>query len=472
MFMGGRRALVVPLVLLLSAGCACSTPPRSATDAAADVVVPIDAPAPDGGETVVATRPNILVILVDDLGYGDLSSYGAQDLMTPAVDQLATEGMRFTDFHSNSPVCSPTRAALLTGRFPDLVGVPGVIRQTAGNTWGNLANDATTLAQRLRDAGYHTGHIGKWHLGFDPPDTPLDRGFTFFHGFLADMMDDYYTHRRFGVNWMRLNRDEVDPVGHATDVFTEWAIDYLAERRDQPEPFFLYLAYNAPHVPIQPPADWLQRVQARAPNLSLQRASLVALIEHLDDGIGRVLQALAENGQRDNTLVILASDNGGELDVGASNGPLRGGKENMWEGGIRVPAIARWPGHVGPGTTSGAVFMTMDIFATALEAAGIQDAGAVESRSFLPVLLGGETAAPARDIFFVRREAPGGVHYGARNGDYMLVQNVADGPFMLYNLAADLAETTDLSAATPERLQQLMSALQEHRQIAEAEPWQ
>jgi len=465
----------MPLGCLLAAVCACSTPPRAATDAGADGpadgAVPVDARTPDG-DTVAAARPNILVILVDDLGYGDLSSYGAQDLMTPAVDRLATEGMRFTDFHSNSPVCSPTRAALLTGRFPDLVGVPGVIRQTAGNTWGNLADDATTLAQLLRDAGYHTAHVGKWHLGFDPPDTPLDRGFTFFHGFLADMMDDYYTHRRFGVNWMRLNRDEVDPVGHATDVFTDWAIDYLAERRDQPEPFFLYLAYNAPHVPIQPPADWLQRVQEREPNLSLPRASIAALIEHLDDGIGRVLQALAENGQRDNTLVILASDNGGELDVGASNGPLRGGKENMWEGGIRVPAIARWPGHVAPGTTSGAVFMTMDIFATALEAAAIQYGGAAESRSFLPVLLGRETAAPARDIFFVRREAPGGVHYGARNGDTMLVQNVADGPFMLYNLAADLGETTDLSTAEPTRLQQLTSALQQHRQIADTIPWQ
>src|SRR5262249_16931687 len=159
-------------------------------------------------------------------------SYGAPDLQTPAVDRLATEGMRFTDFHSNSPVCSPTRAALLTGRYPDLVGVPGVIRQTAGQTWGNLADDATLLAEVRQADGYDTAHGGKWHLGFDPPDTPNDRGFNLFHGFLGDMMDDYYTHLRLGVNWMRLNRDEVNPVGHATDVFTEWAIDYLAERKD------------------------------------------------------------------------------------------------------------------------------------------------------------------------------------------------------------------------------------------------
>ncbi len=265
---------------------------------------------PDGN---IAQPPNILVILVDDLGYGDLSSYGATDLKSPAVDQLAAEGMRFTDFHSNSPVCSPTRAALLTGRFPDLVGVPGVIRQEDDNTWGRLADDATLLAQPLNSAGYHTAIVGKWHLGLEPPDTPLDRGFAFFHGFLADMMDDYYTHLRTGVNWMRLGRDEVNPVGHATDIFTEWAIEYLAERKGQPEPFFLYLAYNAPHIPIQPPPEWLQRVLDREPGISAERASLVALIEHLDNGIGQEMQALEDNGQRANTLIIFASDNGGQL---------------------------------------------------------------------------------------------------------------------------------------------------------------
>jgi arylsulfatase A-like enzyme len=416
-------------------------------------------------------RPNILVILVDDLGYGDLASYGAPDVKSPAVDRLAAEGMRFTDFHANSPVCSPTRAALLTGRFPDLVGVPGVIRQEEGNTWGNLADDATLLAQPLVNAGYHTALVGKWHLGFEPPDTPLDRGFQLFHGFLADMMDDYYTHRRGGINWMRLGRDEVDPVGHATDVFTAWAIEYLAERIGQPEPFFLYLAYNAPHSPIQPPVEWLQRVLDREPGLSAERANLVALIEHLDDGIGKVVQALEDNGQRENTLVIFASDNGGDLGAGASNSPLRGGKTQMWEGGVRVPAVASWPGHVKPGTTSSAVFMTMDIFATTLDAAGIDYTGDIEAQSFLPVLFGKATAASPRDIFFVRRENPGGVHYGVRSGDYKLVQNTPDGPFMLYNLQEDLAEAIDLSASEPAKLLQLTSALEQHRQVSDQIPW-
>jgi arylsulfatase A-like enzyme len=195
------------------------------------------------------------------------------------------------------------------------------------------------------------------------------------------------------------------------------------------------------------------------------------LIEHLDDGIGKVLQALDDNGQRESTLVIFASDNGGDLGAGASNGPLRGGKTEMWEGGVRVPAAARWPGHIATGTATSAVFMTMDIFATALEAAGIDDPGEVESQSFLPVLLGQTTAASPRDIFFVRRENPGGVHYGARSGDYKLVQNTPDGPFRLYNLRDDLAETTDLSAAAPDELLQLTSALEAHRRVAEQVPW-
>jgi arylsulfatase A-like enzyme len=426
--------------------------------------------APDVG-TAPTRPPNILVILVDDLGWGDLSAYGAPDMQSPSVDRLAAEGMRFTDFYANSPVCSPTRAALLTGRFPDLVGVPGVIRQDPNDSWGNLADDATLLAAPLADAGYHTALVGKWHLGYEPPDTPLDRGFEFFHGFLGDMMDDYYTHLRGGVNWMRLGRDEVDPIGHATDVFTEWAIDYLATRGADAQPFFLYLAYNAPHTPIQPPPDWLARVLRREPGIAAQRAGLVALIEHLDDGIGKVLQALADDGYRENTLVIFVSDNGGDLGAGADNGPLRGGKTQMWEGGVRVPAVGWWPGHVPAGVTTDAVFMTMDIFATALDAAGVATPADVDARSFLPVLLGRATAAPSRDLFFVRRENPGGVHYGARGGHDKLVQNTPDGPFMLYDLQNDLGETTDLATADPARLLQLENALARHRQVAEPIPW-
>ena len=187
-------------------------------------------------------RPNILVILTDDQGRGDYSAFGTPDIRTPALDRLFKEGMTFDNFFANSCVCSPSRAALMTGCYPDRVGVPGVIRQWPADSWGWLSPRVTLLPQVLKRAGYHTGIVGKWHLGLESPNTPTERGFDFFHGFLGDMMDDYWTHLRGGVNFMRRNRDVVDPKGHATDIFTDWACEYLAERARAKKPFFLYLA--------------------------------------------------------------------------------------------------------------------------------------------------------------------------------------------------------------------------------------
>ena len=206
--------------------------------------------------TLAADKPNILIILVDDLGYGDLSSYGAKDLKSPHLDALMADGMRFDSFYANCPVCSPTRAALLSGTYPDIAGVPGVIRTHPQHNWGWLSQDVTLLPNVLKDAGYHTSIIGKWHLGLEEPNTPNGRGFDFFKGFLCDMIDDYYKHRRHGINYFRENRKEIDPPGHATDLITEWGIDYVNDRKDKDEPFFMYLSYNAPHTPIQPPQDW------------------------------------------------------------------------------------------------------------------------------------------------------------------------------------------------------------------------
>ena len=194
-------------------------------------------------------QPNVLVILVDDLGFGDLSSYGATDLRSPHIDELVRRGMRFDHFYANCPVCSPTRASLLSGRYPELVGVPGVIRTHAADSWGFLDPSVTLLPQVLKDAGYDTAIVGKWHLGLRDPNLPNQRGFDLVHGFLGDMMDDYFTHLRHGNNYMRRNENEIHPDGHATDLFSDWACDYL-ETRSGEKPFFLYLAYNAPHTPI------------------------------------------------------------------------------------------------------------------------------------------------------------------------------------------------------------------------------
>ncbi len=410
-------------------------------------------------------RPNVLLILVDDLGYGDLSSFGATDLQTPHIDRLVQRGMRLPTFYANCPVCSPTRAALLCGRYPDAVGVPGVIRTRSSNSWGLLSRDAVLLPAVLRDAGYQTAMFGKWHLGLGEPNLPNLRGFEFFHGFLGDMMDDYYHHRRQGQNYMRLNNQVIDPKGHATDLFSDWTGQWIKDH-DQRQPFFIYLAYNAPHFPIQPPADWLARYRAKHPDVPEKRAKNCAFIEHLDAGIGKVLEALQQSGRSDNTLVIFSSDNGGSLPHAQSNGWLSGGKQDMLEGGIRVPTCAVWPGRIEPGSQSDRVALSMDLYATICEAAGAAFDHAIDGRSILPTLLGKQQPAQHRFLFWVRLEGgrryAGKPYYAARQGDWKLLQNAPAEPLRLYHLKDDPKETTDLSARHPDVYDRLKKALETH----------
>lgn len=421
-------------------------------------------------------KPNILLILVDDLGYGDLSSYGAQDLQSPHLDALVDAGIRFNRFYANCPVCSPTRASLLTGRYPELVGVPGVIRTHANNSWGYFDPKAFLLPQALKQAGYHTALVGKWHLGLEPENAPRARGFDYFKGFLGDMMDDYYDHLRHGINYMRLNEEEIVPEGHATDLFSDWAIDYIENRAQQENPFFLFLSYNAPHTPIQPPDDWLERVRERHPHMPENRAKLVALIEHMDDGIGRVIEALKRSGVDENTLIIFTSDNGGQGNVGADNGDLRGEKQEMYEGGIRVPFCAVWPGRIQPGSVSEEIALTMDLFPTLCDLAGVESATDIDGRTVLPTLLGQEEQYEERDVFWIRRE--GGNRYMGQNiwamrrGDWKLLQNLPTEPFRLYNLAEDPLEEHDRSGDMPQVFNQMAEALRAHVQLGGAIPWQ
>ncbi|MEJ2705113.1 MAG: sulfatase-like hydrolase/transferase [Sedimentisphaerales bacterium] len=426
------------------------------------------------GAQEASGKPNILMILVDDLGYGDLSSYGATDLKSPHIDTLMASGMRFDNFYANCPVCSPTRASLLSGRYPDMVGVPGVIRTYITNNWGYLAPQAVLLPKLLKPAGYHTGIVGKWHLGLESPNTPIERGFDHFHGFLGDMMDDYYTHRRHGNNYMRLDEKEIDPEGHATDLFTQWAIDYIKGRAKTGQPFFLYLAYNAPHSPIQPPTEWLDRVKKREPGISEKRAKLVALIEHLDNGIGKVIAALKDCGVSDNTFVLFTSDNGGQLSVGANNGALRAGKQDMYEGGIREPMCAVWPGKIRPGSRSDRVALTMDLYPTICEAAGAKVTHAIDGRSILPTLLGESQPAEDRFLFWVRREGGqygGRAYYAARYGDFKLVQNSPYEQMELYNLKDDPKEEHPLGRRH-KMYGRLFKALRNHIIEAGALPWE
>ncbi len=421
-------------------------------------------------------KPNILIILTDDQGYYDVSYYGTEDLQTPNIDALRKDGMRFDNFLANSPVCAPTRASLLSGRYPDRVGVPGLIRFHPENNWGYLDPKTVLLPQKLKAANYHTAHIGKWNLGLESPNLPNQKGFDLFHGWLEDMMDDYVVKRRHGMNFMRLNEETIDPPGHATDLFTEWAVDYITEQAKDDQPFFLYLAYNAPHFPVQPPKGWADKVKQRDPGLPEKRSNLIAFIEHLDHGIGKVIASLKESGQYENTIIIFTSDNGGHLPDLANNGPLRDGKQSMYEGGLRVPTLVSWPGHISPGSSTNQVNVSMDIYPTLLELAGVENNHTIEGRSFLNTLLGNSVEEEERVLYFTRRE--GGLTYGGkayhalRKGDWKLLQNSPYQPMELYNLKNDPMESQDLIKAEPEIFKELNNLLMQHIQEGGKTPWQ
>lgn len=429
--------------------------------------------------TLAAAQPNFLIIITDDHGYGDVSTYGATDVRTPNIDRIGKEGMIFTNMRANCTVCSPSRAALLTGRYPDRVGVPGVIRTQPENSWGFFAPGIPTLADELGKAGYHTAIVGKWHLGLESPNTPNERGFDLFHGFLGDMMDSYTDHLRHGNNYLRRNDEVIAPQGHATDLFTDWSIAYLKERAAAPDkqPFFLYLAYNAPHFPIEPPAEWLAKVRARQPELDEKRAANVAFVEHLDHGIGRVLDALAETGLEKDTLVVFTADNGGSIPHGQSNVPWRDGKQSHYDGGLRVPFLMRWPARIAAGTKSDYAGLNFDLFPTFLDLAGstTTDRSQLDAVSLSP-LLEGKTLPADRELYFVRRE--GGRAYGGRSyealirGPWKILQNDPYSPLELYHLEKDPQETENLATKAPKVFGELSAALARHIQRGGTMPWQ
>lgn len=447
------KSLLATLVLL----CACLHGPANATQ-----------PLPE--------RPNILLIFTDDHGYGDVSTYQKSDVLTPHIDSIAAEGMLFTAMRANCTVCSPSRAALLTGRYADRVGVPGVIRTNPQESWGYFDPSVPTIADELKRSGYHTAIVGKWHLGLESPNTPNERGFDYFHGFLGDMMDSYTTHLRHGNNYMRCNAEVIQPEGHATELFTTWAADYLRERAKKPdEPFFLYLAYNAPHFPVEPPVEWLARLKQREPRLELKRAKSVAFVEHLDECIGRVLAALKQTGFDQNTLVVFTADNGGSLSHAQNNDPWRDGKQSHYDGGLRVPFMARWPKHIAPGTRCDYAGLNFDLFPTFIELAGANPATDLDSVSLVPLLYGKKIDMP-RDLYFVRRE--GGPVYGGKSyeaiirGKWKLMQNDPYSPLELYNLEDDPLEQHNLVATNREVVNQLAMALRVHIQRGGQTPWQ
>ena len=413
-----------------------------------------------------APRPNFVLILADDLGFADLGIYGSRRNRTPHLDRMAREGLRFVDFHSNGPMCTPTRAALLTGRYPQRFGANFESALSGIEDYGTgLPQEARTIAELLGEAGYATGMFGKWHLGYQPPFLPGDQGFGEFRG-LASGDGDHHSHidRSGRKDWWRDSEIAMEE-GYSVDLITKHSVDFIERHRG--EPFFLYVAHLAIHFPWQGPRDPPYRVEggnyhdlSKLGQLTSKdvSAQVSQMVEAVDASVGAILKALREQELERSTLVFFTSDNGGYRTYQggyhniSENGRLRGQKTDLYEGGHRVPAIARWPERVGPGI-SPELAATFDLVPTFLELAGIaRDATAFDGQSLAPVLFHG-AGLPPRTLFWRMRG-----HRAVRQGRWKLVSHPGAAP-ELYDLAEDLGESNDLSGAREDVVQAMAEAL-------------
>ena len=399
-----------------------------------------------GMSSAAAGRPNIILILLDDAGYADFGFMGSEDLETPQIDRLAAGGVAFTDFHVSSTVCSPSRAGLVTGRYQQRFGYECNIPPRGMG----LDPEETTLAEALQEKGYRTMVVGKWHLGNDPVFHPNNHGFEEFYGFLEGARS-YFPSKELDqpLNPRAIlhNRVQVEFDGYLTDVFTDKAIEYI--RSSSGQPFFLYLSYNAVHTPMEAKQEHLDKYAGHP------RAKLAAMTWSVDENIGRVLDELESLGLRDDTLVFFFSDNGGAESNQSSNLPLKGWKGNKYEGGHRVPAIISWPGHIPAGQWFDGLASSLDVYATAVSAAGLEIGDDKDGIDLLPYLVYGGLSYPHRTLFW-RKDKMAAV----RDGNYKLVRLEGFG-YRMYDLESDLGETSDLRSTHPDQFASILGSLGE-----------
>jgi arylsulfatase A len=428
--------------------------------------------------------PSFIVILTDDQAYGDLGCMGATDLLTPHLDALAAHGALLTSWYSNSPVCSPSRASLMTGRYPGNAGVRSIL--TAHRTASGLHASVPTVAVALRKLGYRTALFGKWHLGVAEGSRPHDHGFDEWFGFMAGCVD-YYSHIHHwtegleGVHDLWEDGREVWRNGqYFTEMVTERAVGYIDRAATRDEPFFLYLPYSAPHYPMHAPARYLDRF----PGLAPERRIMAAMLAALDDSVGEVVAALQRAGRFEDTFIFFQSDNGpsretanwldGRTDPFYGGGcTLKGHKFSLYEGGIRSPALACWPARIPAGPTVAEVGIAMDIFPTLVKVAGGDPAGyEIDGRDVLPTLAH-RAPSPHDELFWEM-----GRQTAVRKGRWKLVlhgQLVEGAPpedeVFLADLASDPAERTNLRESHPEITRELREAATSWRQGIE-ERWE
>jgi arylsulfatase A-like enzyme len=410
-----------------------------------------------------AKRPNVVLVVTDDAGYGDFGCYGATDIRTPHIDQLARDGVRLTDFYA-APQCTPTRAALFSGRYPQRVRLEAALGSAGRSLAMGLPANGRTLPQLLKNHGYATGLVGKWHLGYKPEFSPQAHGFDYAFGPLSGYIDFYHHVRADGQLDLFEDGRPVTAEGYATDLFTQRAARFIAQNATRP--FFLAVTYTAPHWPFQPPgrpsrAKDNGAFQSASDNPPATRADYAAMLEQADAGFGEILAALDRHGLRENTLVIFTNDNGGEWL--SRNAPFFHRKGAVWEGGIRVPAVFRWPGHLPAGRVATQPGLTMDLSATILAATGapVPADARLDGLDLLPILAG---RAPAQErTLFWRFGGPNNrLQRAVRQGDWKLLIDAGGfSPLFLFNLRDDPGERNDLAAARPEivaRLRPLIDA--------------
>ncbi len=405
-------------------------------------------------------RPHILLVLADDLGFKDVGFHGSE-IQTPNLDGLAAAGARLSQFYVQ-PVCSPTRSSLMTGRYPIRQGLQvGVIRPWADY---GLPLEERTLAQALKEVGYRTAITGKWHLGcHDGAYLPRQRGFDHQYGHYLGMID-YFTHDRMGgLDWHR-NGKALREEGYTTHLLAREAIRIIREHDPTKQPLFLYVPFNAVHTPLQVPEDYLKQYEHLK---DAKRRKYAAMTTCMDDAIGRILRALRDRGMRDNTLVLFCSDNGGPVKNGADNGPLRGAKGTLYEGGVRVPALATWPGRIKPGTVVNEPLHIVDWYPTLLKLAGapLDQPLPLDGLDAWPAIAHGK---PSPHTEILHNHEPD--RAAIRRGNFKLIIRVQRGgaprrgqsePITeLFDISADPQEKNNLAEEHPEKVRELRAGLE------------
>ncbi len=422
---------------------------------------------PFAGSTAEAAdgKPNIVYIVADDLGWKDVGFNGCPDIKTPNLDKLAETGVKFSQFYAQ-PMCTPTRAALMTGRYPFRYGLQTIV--IPGPAGYGLATNEWLLPQALKEAGYNTAIIGKWHLGHaDTKYWPKQRGFDYQYGAMIGELD-YYTHSDAGVlDWFRNNKP-VHEKGYTTQLLGNDAVKYINEQ-SAAKPFYLYLAFNAPHTPYEAPQEYVDRYK----NIEdPTRRTYAGMVTCLDDEIGRVVAELDKKGLRDNTLIVFQSDNGGtrnamfagqmadlsKTKIPCDNGPYRDGKGSLFEGGTLVCAMANWPGHIKPGITADGMIHVVDMYPTLATLAGASTAKCIQPLDGLDVwgTISEGKPSPRTEIVYNIEPFRGAV----RAGDWKLIwRTLIPTSVDLYNLAEDPYETNNVAAAHPDKVAAIQERL-------------